>query len=213
MFGLFRKAPSLSTYNAGLSRDVLIQSGRLLFVDDEDVPLIEQLKHAGLAVDHDRKGNEFEVQVINQTYDVVILDHSGVGSTYGVDQGLDLLRFLRRVSPRSRIIAYTSKALKSGESDFFRLADAVLTKDAGMRESLEVVEEQLLKAFEKQHLFDALMAKVSVTSSGERARLQKVLEKSLYKNDQTKIKDALKRIAGAAAEKGVDVVISRLFIS
>lgn len=213
MFNWFRGAPALGTYNVGLSRDVLIQSGRLLFVDDEDVPLIEQLQHAGLAVDHDRSGSEFEGQVISQTYDVVILDHSGVGSSYGADQGLDLLRFLRRVTPRSRIIAYTSKALKSGESDFFRLADAVLTKDAGMRESLEVVEEQLLKAFEKQHLFDALMTKISISSATERAKLQKVLEQSLQKNDQTKIKDALRRAAGAAAEKGVDIVIGRLFLS
>lgn len=213
MFGWLRKAPVLSTYDVGLSRDVLVHSGRILFVDDEVLPLVEQLRHVGLSVDHDRTGSDFETQVVGQTYDVVILDHTGVGLNYGADQGLDLLRFVRRVSPRSRIISFTSKALKSGESDFFRLSDAVLTKDAGMRESLEVVEEQLLKAFEKQHLFDALMAKVAVSSSADRDKLKLILEKSLQKNDQTKIKDALKRIAGSAAEKGVDVVISRIFLS
>lgn len=212
MFGWFSQTPKLEAYNLGVSRDVLIQSSRVLFVDDEVVPLIEQLVHAGFAVDHDRTGQEFEHQLHGQTYDVAILDHSGVGQHLGKDQGLDLLRHMRRVSPRTRIIAYTSKALKSGESDFFRLADAVLAKDAGMRESLETVESQAQQAFAKQNLFDALMQKLSISSPEERGRLKKVIEKGLKEKDQSKVRTALKAVAGTAAEKGVDVVLSRIFL-
>lgn len=212
MWGWLKRAPLLETYGAGAARDVLIQAGRIIFVDDEDVPLIEQLRHAGFAVDHDRTGSEFETQINNQTYDVALLDHTGVGMQYGSGQGLDLLRHVRRVSPRTRIIAYTSRALGSGESDFYRLADAVLAKDAGKRESLEVVEEQIRSAFNKQHLFDALMSKLAISSPSKRAELKAILEKSLFSNDQSKIRAALKRAAGFAAEKGVDIVLNRLFV-
>jgi len=205
--------PKLGKYADSVSRDILIQSGRILFVDDEDVPLIEQLKHAGLSVDHDRTGTSFEAQVNNQTYDVAILDHTGVGSSYGPAQGLDLLKFIRRVSPRTRIVAYTSKALGSGASDFFRLADTVLAKDSGKRESLERVEEQLQKAFDKQHLFDALMQKLAIASPSERDRLKGILEKGLRARDQSKFREALKKGVGFAAEKGVDIVLSRIFVS
>ncbi len=213
MFNWPWRAPKLDVYSDSVSRDVLIQSGRVLFVDDEDVPLIEQLKHAGLSVDHDRTGSSFEAQVNNQTYDVAILDHTGVGSSYGPAQGLDLLKFIRRVSPRTRIIAYTSKTLGSEASDFFRIADTVLAKDSGRRESLERVEEQLKKAFDKQYLFDALMQKLAVASPSDRTRLKGVLEKSLYARDQSKFRAALKKCVGFAAEKGVDIVLNRIFIS
>lgn len=211
MLSWFRRAPLLETYDLSASREALIQSGRLLFVDDEQVPLIEQLKHAGFAVDHDRTGSEFEQQIDNQTYDVAILDYSGVGEHFGDGQGLDLLRHVRRVSPRTRIIAYTSKALKSDKSDFYRLADTVLAKDSGKRESLEVVEDQLRKAFGKQHLFDALIGKIAVTSPQKRQEIKEVLEKSLKSGDQSQIRKFLKKTAGAAAERGIDIVLSRLF--
>lgn len=211
MFGFLRRSPKLDTYSTTVSRDVLIQTGRILFVDDEDIPLLGQLQHAGLSVDHDRTGSEFEAQVINQTYDVAILDHTGVGMAYGTEQGLDLLKYLRRVSPRTRIIAFTSKALGSQQSDFFRMADTVLPKDAGKRESLERVEEELQHAFDKRHLFDALMNKLSVASISERQKMQSLLEKSLSSNNQDKFRAGLKKVAGAAAEKGVDIVLNRLF--
>ena len=44
-------------------------------------------------------------------------------------QGLDLVKHLKRVSPRTRLIAYTSRSLNASESDFFRLSHAVLPKD------------------------------------------------------------------------------------
>lgn len=212
MFSWLRKRPALDSYASSLQRDVLIQAGRILFVDDEEIPLIDQLIRSGFSVSHDKTGSDFEPQVVNQTYDVAILDHTGVGSKYGPNQGLDLLKFIRRVSPRTRVIAYTSRALKSGESDFYRLADRVLAKDAGMRESLECVEEQLQMAFSKQHLFDALMKKLEVSSGADRLKLKAVLEKSLQEKDQTKFRAALKKVAGTVAEKGVDIVLNKLFV-
>src|SRR5690606_10365909 len=100
-------------------RDVLIQSGRIIFIDDELMPLIEELKMSGFAVNHDLTGHDFEQQVVGQVFDVAVIDYSGVGKKYGSKQGLDLMRFIRRVSPRTRMVAYTSKGLGSDKSDFY----------------------------------------------------------------------------------------------
>ena len=210
--GWWFKDPALETYSSGLSRDVLIQSGRILFVDDEVMPLIEELRRTGFSVNHDTTGNEFEPQVSAQYFDVAILDYSGVGQKYGPKQGLDLLRHIRRVSPRTRIIAYTSRSLSSVESDFYRMADRVLAKDAGVAETLEVVEEQLQRAFSKQHLFDSLVKSLDVTSDAGRKVLKTALEKALKEKDQSPVKAAIKKVVGKAADKGMDVLLSRIFI-
>lgn len=214
MFGWFKtKYPTLSSYENGMSRDVLIQSARIIFIDDEAPLLIAHLIKAGFSVDHDKTGDEFESQIVSQAYDVAILDYRGVGGKYGDEQGLDLLKFIRRVSPRTRVISYTSRALRSGESDFYRLSDQVLAKDAGLRESLEYVEEQIQKAFTKQHLFEALIKKLEVSSGAEKSRLKEELERALVNNDQSRFKSAIKKIVGAAADKGVDIILSKIFLS
>ena len=208
----FRRAPALESYSSGVGRDNLIQSGRLLFIDDELVPLIEELKAAGFAVNHDQTGHDFEQQVVAQTFDVAIIDYSGVGKKYGPKQGLDLMRFIKRVSPRTRVIAYTSKGLGSDKSDFYRLADTVLAKDAGVTEALECVEDQLQQAFSKRHLFDALIKSLDVHSDKEREAVRRAIELALKSKDQSALKARLKSILGGAVDKGVDVILAKLFL-
>ncbi|WP_043959593.1 hypothetical protein [Lysobacter sp. A03] len=213
MFRWFKRSADLSVYETGISRELLIQSARVIFIDDETPLLIEHLRKSGFSVDHDKTGDEYESHIVGQCYDVAILDYSGVGSKFGEEQGLDLLKFIKRVSPRTRIISYTSKALRSGESDFYRLSDRVLAKDAGLRESLEYVEEQIQKAHSKQHLFDALMQKVEVASGKEKAKLKFELERALQKKDQSSFRIAIKKVVGSVADKGLDIVLSKMFIS
>lgn len=212
MLGFFR-TPSLDSYVNGVSRDVLIQQGRLLFVDDELIPLIEELKDSGFSVNHDKTGHDYEQLVVGQHFDVALIDYSGVGKKYGSKQGLDLMRFIRRVSPRTRIIAYTSKGLGSDKSDFYRLADVVLPKDAGVTEALECVEEQLQKAFSKQHLFDSLIKTLDLGSQKDRSFVKAAVEKALKSKDQSKLKQTIKSVVGVAADKGVDLLLAKMFIS
>jgi DNA-binding NarL/FixJ family response regulator len=212
MWGWFSRAPALESYTNGVNRDVLIQAGRILFVDDELIPLIDELKAAGFAVNHDVTGHEYEQQVVNQVFDVAVIDYSGVGKKYGPKQGLDLMRFIRRVSPRTRVIAYTSKGLGSDKSDFYRLADTVLAKDAGVTEALESIEAQLQKAFSKQHLFDALLKGLDVSSGKDRIAVKEAVEKALKAKDQSGLKTQLKKVVGAAADKGIDLILAKLFL-
>lgn len=208
---LFGK-PTLASLGGDLSRDRLVQSGRIAFIDDERPLLIEELRQSGFSVDHDTTGDNLQ-NYDNQIYDVAIVDFAGVGHRLGSGQGLEVVKHLRRVSPRTRIIAYTSKSLTSSESDFFRLSHTVLQKDLGIGDSLALIEGELQKALSKEYLFEALITKLKITSGEERQRMQDALIKALAKRDEGKFRRYLKEGAGLVAEKGVDILLSKLFVS
>ncbi len=206
----FWKKPDLSSFDHLLTRERLVQGGRIVVIDDETPLLIEELRNEGFSVDHDTTGQDLH-KLESQIYDVAIIDYHGVGQRLGSMQGLDLLKHIRRVSPRTRLIAYTSRSLSASESDFFRLSHAVLPKDLGLGDSLALVETELRKAFTKEHLFEALIAKLNVTDEDEKKRIRKSLVEALSVGNDTKLKDNLVKIAGKTAEKAVETIISKLF--
>lgn len=204
------KKPDLSSFDNSLTRESLIQGGRIVVIDDETPLLIEEMRREGFAVDHDTTGQDLH-KLESQIYDVAIIDYHGVGQKLGTMQGLDLLKYIRRVSPRTRLIAYTSRSLSASESDFFRLSHAVLPKDLGLGDSLALIETELKKAFSKEHLFEALIGKLDVTNPIEKGRIRDSLAKALSEGKDTKLKDSLAKIVGKTAEKAVEIFISKLF--
>lgn len=209
MFSWGRISP-LSDFDAALPREELIQKGRLAFIDDEDPLLLEHIRRAGFSVDHDHDGADLR-NYEAQLYDVALVDYYGVGKHLGAGQGLELLKHIKRVSPRTRLIAYTSRSLSASESEFFRLSHVVLPKDYGLGDSMMLIEDQLRKALGKEHLFESILAKLSITSSEERERMRGALSKALDSKDKTKFKDYVVKAVGAVAEKTVEVAIAKLF--
>jgi CheY-like chemotaxis protein len=206
------RTPTLTSFDGALTRERLVQGGRIVVVDDESPLLIEELRKEGFAVDHDTTGSDLH-NVESQIYDVAILDYHGVGHRLGSGQGLDLLRHIRRVSPRTRIIAYTSRSLSAAESEFFRLSHAVLPKDLGLGDSLAIVETELRKALSKEHLFEALLIKLNVADPEEKDRIRAALAKALVKKSENRFKAAIVKLAGQAGEKAAEIIIKQLFQS
>lgn len=204
------KKPTLPSFDTALTRERLIQSSRLVVIDDEKPLLIDELRKVGFAVDHDQSGNDLK-NYDNQIYDAAIIDYHGVGQRLGKAQGLDLVKHIRRVSPRTRIVAYTSRSLSATESEFFRLSHAVLPKDLGLGDSLTLVEGELRKAFEKNYLFEALLTKLALSDPAERERMQAMLIKALTKNDEGRFREYVSGVVGKAAEKTVEIIISKMF--
>jgi ActR/RegA family two-component response regulator len=175
MFGWFGKKKTLQDFDKGLSRERLIQGGRVVVIDDEQPLLIQELRDRGFSVDHDRDGSSLH-KYDNQLFDVAIVDYHGVGQKLGPGQGLDLLRYIRRVSPRTRLVAYTSRSLSAAESEFFRLSHSVLSKDLGLNDSMTQIEGELRKALAKEHLFEALVEKLNISPGSERDKMRDALE-------------------------------------
>jgi CheY-like chemotaxis protein len=151
-----------------------------LIIDDEEPQLRQDLEGLGFAItwakDIDQK---LQQQIESGIFDLILLDFAGVGASMGPDQGLDILRHVKRVCPAVIVLAYTSKSLDSSKADFYIIADGVLPKDAGIKESLEKVEEALRKAMSPANLWKALLAKLDIRpGSNEEKQLERRVQAS-----------------------------------
>lgn len=137
------RSANIAQYNPQLTRDDLIHRCRILVIDDQRPALIDDLTRTGFSVDYDPSGDDMG-NVEKPLYDLILLDFGGVGENYGKDQGLSLLWHIKRINPSQFVLAYTSKSLPpSQSSDFYKLTDGIMSRDAGIQESFEKLEESL----------------------------------------------------------------------
>lgn len=152
------KRKHIDDLRSAMPREELVRRSRILFIDDERPALIDDLKAARFSAEHVPDIDNTNLDLIDRRlYDLILLDFGNVGTAFGRDEGLALLRHIKRVNPATVVLAYTSKALAANHSDFYRVADGVLSKDAGIADSLEKVEEALQKAHSIDNLWRGLL--------------------------------------------------------
>ena len=114
------------------------------------------------------------------------MDFGQVGQSIGKEQGLSILKHLKRVNPAVVVLAYTSKALGTEHADFYRLADGVLPKDAGIADSMRRIEEALQTAHSVENVWRAVLSASGVRQgSSTDKEWQDLLVRGL--KDQNKI--------------------------
>ncbi len=215
MFGWlgFRKR-KIDEIKGKLSRDEILSKGRILLVDDEKPDLIEDLQRARLTVDYVSDISTSNLEVLDRhTYSLVVLDFGGVGAGLGNEEGLSILRHIKRVYPATIVLAYTSKALTTEQSDFFRLADGVLLKDAGIAESLEKIEDALERSLDIKNLWKGMLHAAGIEpESSEDLELQDLFVRGL--SDPSKLKVIGTKFAGfiksEPAKKGASIAFEKL---
>lgn len=143
-----------------MPREELIRRSRILVVDDERPALIDDLQASNFAVDYlsDIRPGDLSAKFDGGLYDLVLLDFGQVGQSIGKEQGLSILKHMKRVNPAVVVLAYTSKALGTDHADFYRLADGVLAKDGGIADSMQKIEEALQKARSVDNLWLGVLA-------------------------------------------------------
>lgn len=152
-----------------LSREDLLRRSRILVIDDERPDLIDDLTKAHFSVDYLSDVTKDNLDIFDRTlYDLIVLDFGNVGTGLGAEQGLSLLRHIKRVNPTAVVLAYTSKALGTEHADFFRMADGVLSKDAGITDSMDKIEESLRKAQSVPNLWANILSVVSIVPGSEK---------------------------------------------
>ena len=156
---MFFSKKRLDSLNVKMPRDELVRRSRILVIDDERPDLIDDLKGAHFSVDYVEDIDKNNIDLIERSlYDLVLLDFGDVGGAFGQDQGMSLLKHIKRVNPAIIVFSYTSKALKTQHADFYRQADGVLAKDAGIQESLEKIEDGLRQAHSLENIWTGLLA-------------------------------------------------------
>ena len=153
----FRKAVSVADMKEALPRAEILRRGRIAVLDDETPEMLTDLRNHGLSINHVRSTDDAQFQALaDGVYDLLLLDYGGVGPRFGVDEGLDVLRYLKRVNPALRILAFTARTFDLSKADFFRLCDGVVKKDAGIRETLEELEVHLPEVLTPAYQLSAL---------------------------------------------------------
>jgi len=190
MFSLFKKK-SLAGMKANVPRDEMIRRSRVLIIDDEEPEIIKDLRAAHFSVDYLPDVSPEQMSYLDQgQYDLILLDFGNVGKHFGKDEGLSLLQHIRRVNPAVVVIAYTSKFLGTEHADFYRRADLVLAKDAGIHDSFAKVEQGLRKAHSFENLWPALLSVCDITpGSAQDLEWQNLLVRGI---DKQKFRDRLK---------------------
>jgi len=211
--GLFRTY-KIEDLKLQLSREDLLHKSRILIVDDERPDLIEDLQRARFSVDYYQDITKDNLDIIDRpTYDLVILDFGSVGTKLGSDQGLTLLRHIKRVNPSVVVFAYTSKSLGVDHADFYRMADGVLRKDAGIQESTEKIEEGLRQALSITNLWMGMINVLGIRpGSKEDLRWQDLYIRALpkpQKQDSFKLR-ILSVIGGEGGRVVGTVIIEKL---
>jgi DNA-binding NarL/FixJ family response regulator len=200
MLGIGRKK-ELAEYNPQLTREELIKRCRILVIDDEKPSLIDDLSRDGFAVDYDNKGDDVS-KIEKNIYDLVLLDFGGVGMAYGRDQGLSLLKHIKRVNPATFVLAYTSKSLPPEQSAFYRLTDGTLYKDAGIQESFERIEQSLRQALNVERIWDGIV-QLALKNPEDRGELEKTLMRCLKKKKFDNLYDRLAHEVGQSVKDGL----------
>ena len=208
MWNLFPKK-TLAEYSPSLTRQELIRRSRILIIDDERPALIEDLQADGFSVDHDPTGDD-TTKIEKNLYDLIILDFGGVGKKFGKDQGLSLLKHIKRVNPAPFVLAYTSKSLAAEQSEFYRLTNGTLFKDAGIEESFSKIEDSLRQAQNVERIWGAIL-KLALKNPEDKKQLEEVLMKCLKKKKFDSLYEALAHHVGSAVKESlVGLLVEKL---
>lgn len=195
--------------NKPFPRSEIIRRGRLAILDDEEPEMLQDLRKQGLSVSHLPSTDDPQFHALMEgSYDLLLLDYGGIGLRFGQDQGLDVLRHLKRINPSLRILAFTARTFDASKADFFRLCDGVIKKDAGIRETLEQIELHLSDVLTPAYQLDALADAVGATEE-QKMKLEKTLSRALDGKDSKAATLLAKRLAKGCSEKVVEAIVMK----
>src|SRR5438445_13493699 len=97
-----KKKKKLSDLDISFSLADIRQRSRILLVDDERPVLIDHLQANHYSIDYEPDLKPEQTHRVNENYyDLIILDFGDIGKGFGPNEGLDILRFLKRCYPRT----------------------------------------------------------------------------------------------------------------
>jgi CheY-like chemotaxis protein len=130
-----------------IPHDEIVRRARILVIDDQEFPYKEIFERDGYTV---AKWSDVEdlARLERGEFDLILLDLLGVGRKESADQGLGLLRHIRRAAPAQLVVAYSSADWPVSYQPFFDMADGVLSKTADYVDFKKTVDDLLTQRFE-----------------------------------------------------------------
>lgn len=182
------ECPRINSLVPNLSREHLKRNCRIIFIDDEKLELVDDLKKEGFSAEQDFSGDNIQ-NIEKGYYDLIILDYNGVGKRYGEDQGLALLKSIKRVNPSVYVLAYTTQNLSPEKSsEFYTLTDGTLNKDLGVGDSISRIEDALKDAVRPERLWLGILKCKSIPPASKQAlELERKVMKAILNAKQEEV--------------------------
>lgn len=159
--------------------DEIRKRTRILVVDDSEFYYLPLFQNDGYTIE---KWNDVvDLQKLEAGYyDLLLLDIQGVGSAQSQDQGLGILRHLRKTAPAQIIVAYSNADWSLKYKPFFDLADAVLAKNSDYVDFKRTVDDLLKQKFSLGFYVDRI-AKLGGSYVGDPSKLRIIAEKAILR--------------------------------
>lgn len=168
-----------------LPLDEIKKRARLLVIDDQDFVYKTLFEGDGYIMD---KWDDVEdlIKLEQNFFDVILLDVQGVGSKLSAEQGLGVLQHIRHTAPAQLVIAFSNADYSLKYQDFFKLADATLSKGSDYVEFKRKVDELLLQRF-SLGFYAGRIASI-IGGAEEPERLEKETRKAIVRKDPKRMR-------------------------
>lgn len=122
---------------------------RILFIDDEKMPIVNNLKKAGFNVEEIKDVKNIDIDEVRRSH-IIFVDYKGVGKNISPSyEGIGLIKALKdKYSKSKRVILYSAHnqfPKKIVLNQIFNLADDKILKNADFTDFLEVINCQMKK--------------------------------------------------------------------
>ncbi|MGM0655943.1 MAG: hypothetical protein ACQETR_11585 [Thermodesulfobacteriota bacterium] len=187
MFGIFKKKQEWPH----LSLDEIRKRARILVIDDSDFIYQPLFENDGYNID--KWDDVVDLQKLESGYfDIIFLDIQGVGLSVSKEQGLGILKHLRKICPTQIIIAYSNADFSLKYQDFFTLANATLSKSDDYVQFKRKLDNLLADKF-SMGFYVTHATEIAKQYTNDIAKLKGMTENALLTRNTAKLKKFLEQ--------------------
>lgn len=130
-------------YKKDLNIEDIKKKTKILFVDDEDFARIATLRAAGWNVQQINDVSNYDATEIKSA-DIIFMDYVGVGKGLSAEQGIGLLKSIKKRYPEKFLVFYSGHAGFIPGHEVHSIADAWIDKHADAQVYIDQIEAAAL---------------------------------------------------------------------
>ncbi len=164
-----------------VSIDEIRKRARIVVIDDAEFYYLTLFQKDGYIIE--KWDDVTDLQKLEAGfYDIILLDIQGVGKSQSTDQGLGIIKHLKRVRPSQIIVAYSNADWPLKYKEFFDLADATLDKRGDYVDFKRKVDDLLSARFSLGFYVDRITGLVG-PGIADVEKLRATIEKAVLHRD------------------------------
>lgn len=119
------------------------ENARILFIDDEIFPIVENLEKAGWSVKRVKDIKNPQDDEVKRAH-IIFVDYKGVGKTLaGTDEGIGIVKLLKDTYKKSKRIILYSGYGRFSLGPHLDVADGQISKESNTYEFIKMIESEL----------------------------------------------------------------------